>query len=146
MEEANKLALKYNVDTEKAKVAGLLHDCAKIKGDSSNNLLHAKEGSELAQVVYNINDFEVLDAIRYHTTGRRNMTMLEKVVFIADKIEPNRKYEGVEKLRSMAYLNIDDAIIKSIMDTIAYVRKRNLKLDSDSLETLEFLKEVKFDS
>jgi predicted HD superfamily hydrolase involved in NAD metabolism len=140
MEEAERIALKYGADPEKAKKAGLLHDCAKSKGSDSDNLLHSKKGAQLARTLYNIDDDEILDAIRFHTTGREGMTLLEKIIFIADKIEPSRNYEGVEELRSLAYKDIDEAIILSLTNTINYVKKRNLHLDDDSVKTLEFLK------
>lgn len=140
MNEAEKLALTYNIDTQKAKIAGLLHDCAKSKGVEGDNIRHAITGKEHARILYNIDDEEILNAIRYHTTGRENMNMLEKIIFIADKIEPGRNYEGVHELRELAYKNIDEAIIKSLNSTIEYVKKRNLELDIDSVRTLDYLK------
>ena len=104
------LAMKYEADLEKAELAGLLHDCAKelpekklIKicrdhGEKISTmefkqpfLLHGKAGACLARNKFGVEDEEVLDAIRYHTTGRPAMTLLEKIVFVADYIEPNRK-------------------------------------------------------
>ncbi|MGD9568512.1 MAG: bis(5'-nucleosyl)-tetraphosphatase (symmetrical) YqeK [Sedimentibacter sp.] len=142
MEEAEKLALHYGLDTGKAKIAGLLHDCGKMK-KGKDNLTHSKLGAQLAKEIFNIQDIEILDAIMYHTTGRENMTLLGKIIFIADKIEPRRKYDGVDSLRKAAYENIDDAIIMSLERTIEYVKMRNLELDNESIKTLEFLKEVK---
>lgn len=141
MEEAEKLALFYNCDTEKAKIAGLLHDCGKSR--CSDNIRHAKKGAELAIVKYGVKDNDIINAIMYHTTGRVNMTLLEKIIFIADKIEPNRKYEGVEEIRKAVYLDIDEAIVKSLESTIEYVKKRNLVLDIESINTLNYLKEEK---
>ncbi|HAQ41678.1 MAG TPA: phosphohydrolase [Clostridiales bacterium] len=143
MKEAEKLAFHYGVDEEKAKIAGLLHDCGKRMTKGQDNLTHSKTGAELAEEVFDVHDKEILNAIMYHTTGRENMTMLEKIIFIADKIEPRRKYDGVEELRKKAYTDIDAAVIMSLENTIEYVKKRNLKLDNDSLKTLKFLKEVK---
>lgn len=140
MEEAEKLAIHYNIDVQKAKIAGLLHDCGKKMTKGKDNLTHSKEGAELAREVFGIQDEEILDAIRYHTTGRENMTMLEKIVFMADKIEPRRQYEGVDELRKKAYSNIDEAIIMSLESTVEYVKMRNLELDNDSLITLKFLR------
>lgn len=140
MEESEKLASIYNVDIEKARIAGLLHDCAKKMIKGQDNLTHSKSGAEMARNIFGINDEEILNAITYHTTGRENMTLLEKIIFIADKIEPRRSYEGVEELREIAYNNIDLAIIKSLESTISYVKKRNLELDIDSVNTLEFLR------
>lgn len=140
MEEAERLALHYGVSTEKAKIAGLLHDCGKKMSKGIDNMTHAKLGAELAKNVYNVHDEEILNAIMYHTTGRENMTKLDKIIFIADKIEPRRKYEGVDELRIIAYKNIDDAIIMSLESTINYVKNRNLELDNESIMTLNFLR------
>jgi len=139
MEEAEKLAVNYNINVEKAKIAGLLHDCGKLWDKQTDNLKHAKLGAELAKNTYNIEDVDILNAIRYHTTGRETMSLLEKIIYIADKIEPNRKFEGVEEMRKLAYENINEAIIKSLMSTIAYVKQRNLELDMESLKTLNYL-------
>lgn len=139
MEEAEKLAIAYNVDVEKAMIAGALHDCGKLLDEHNDNLSHAKTGAELAKNTYNIEDIDILNAIRYHTTGRESMNILEKIIYIADKIEPNRKFEGVEELRRLVYVNINDAIIKSLMGTIEYVKKRNLEIDLESQKTLNYL-------
>ena len=139
MEESVILAINYGVDIEKAKIAGLLHDCGK-KLRAQDNLTHSKTGAEVAKEVFDIQDEEILNAIRYHTTGRENMTMLEKIIFIADKIEPGRQYEGVDELRKKAYLNIDEAIVMSLESTVEYVKMRNLELDENSLITLKFYK------
>ncbi len=139
MEEAVKLAETYNVDVNKAKIAGLLHDCGKLWDKQTDNLRHAKIGADLAKKTYNIEDVDILNAIRYHTTGREAMSLLEKIIYIADKIEPNRNFEGVEEMRKLAYNNIDEAIIKSLISTISYVKNRNMKLDTDSLKTLNYL-------
>lgn len=142
MEEAVRLAAIYRADEEQAKIAGLLHDCGKSM-DKNDNLTHAKKSAELARTVYGIEDEEILSAIRYHTTGREDMTMLEKIVYLADKTEKNRRYEGVEELRTLADEDIDDAIICSLERTIEYVKMRSQELDIESLKTLKFLKEEK---
>jgi putative nucleotidyltransferase with HDIG domain len=141
MEEAEKLASVYGCDMSKAKIAGLLHDCG--KGRCRDNLKHAKKSAELAQAKFGVKDKDIINAIKYHTTGRVNMTFLEKIIFIADKIEPNRHYEGVEEIRKEAYSNIDAAIIKSLESTIEYVKNRNMVLDMESVYTLNYLKEGK---
>lgn len=140
MEEAEKLAVHYKADVEKAKIAGLLHDCGKKMTKGSDNLTHASLSAKLAREHFNIQDAEILDAIMYHTTGREDMTMLDKIIFIADKIESRRKYDKVEELRKKAYENIDDAIVLSVESTVEYVKMRNLELDHESLKTLEFIR------
>jgi len=139
MEEAERLAKVYNCDTVKAKVAGLLHDCGKSR--NGDNLTHAKKSAELAIIKYGINDKEIIDAIQYHTTGRVNMNLLEKIIYIADKIEPNRDYEGVDELRRIAYVDINKALVMSLERTIEYVKKRNMELDVESVKVLNCLKE-----
>jgi len=139
MEESMKLAQVYNVNIEKAKIAGLLHDCGKLSDKEIDNLNHADIGAETAKRIYNIVDIDILNAIRYHTTGREAMSLLEKIIYIADKIEPNRNYEDVEEIRKLAYNNINKAIIKSLMSTISFVKLRKLELNEESLKTLNYL-------
>ncbi|MFA9422948.1 MAG: bis(5'-nucleosyl)-tetraphosphatase (symmetrical) YqeK [Sedimentibacter sp.] len=139
MEEAEKLALVYGADKEKARIAGLLHDCGKSINEN-DNLTHAITSANLARTNYDICDEDIINAILYHTTGRENMGILEKIVFIADKIEKNRHYDGIEELREKAYRNIDEALINSLESTIDYVNTRNLELDIESIKTLNFLR------
>ena len=113
VDTAKMLANLYDEDVEKAQIASILHDCAKeytreemerlctyYGYESSDNmskepaLLHSKIGSILANATYGVNDEYVLDAIKYHTTGRKDMTMLDKIIFIADYIEPSRNAEN----------------------------------------------------
>lgn len=140
MNEAEKLAHHYGSDIEKAKIAGLLHDCGKKMTKGNDNLTHSKVGAEIANEVFDVHDEEILNSIKYHTTGRENMTLLDKIIFTADKIEPGRKYEGVDEIRKVAYTNIDEAIIMSLESTIEYVKMRKLELDNDSITTLKFLR------
>ncbi len=159
-EEAVKLAEIYGTptDCEKAKVAGLLHDCAKdypqtlrerfckeykIKTDEimekQPDLIHPFLGAEVAKREYQIQDEEILNAIRYHTTGRANMTLLEKIVFIADYIEPHReKFEGLEEARRLAYSDLDMAIKVILEQTIDFVKQRGRLLHPLSLEALDY--------
>ncbi len=140
MNTAVDLASYYNISTEKAELAGLLHDSGKLLNQNVGNLEHAVYGSKIAANKYEINDTDVINAILYHTTGRENMTMLDKIIYIADKIEPNRKYDGVELLRELAFTNIDKAIIKSLESTFEYLKSKNIEIDSKSITTYEFLK------
>lgn len=107
---AIKLAKQLGVNVEKAEITALLHDCAKYLDASSFNgftlekgvpkaIEHQFLGAYVAKTVLNINDEEILDAIRYHSTGKENMSLLAKIIYVADLIEPNRKYSGVEILR-----------------------------------------------
>lgn len=152
-DEARKLAEKYGEDPERAYIAGLVHDCAKevppedmegilktrygITVDSMSRLtpkiLHGVLGACEAQRRFGIYDPEILAAVKYHTTGKGNMSMLEKIIYIADYIEPNRDFDGVEHLRHLAYKNIDEAIIKGIDDTILDLVERGLLLHPDTI-------------
>ncbi|EJO5346425.1 bis(5'-nucleosyl)-tetraphosphatase (symmetrical) YqeK [Clostridium botulinum] len=139
-ETAVKLAEKYNVDVYKTKIAALCHDCAKNMSDnellniikkhnisldwiSLKNLqiTHGLVATIIMKEEMGIQDVDILNAVKYHTTGRNNMSMLEKVVYLADIIEPLRAFDGVERLRELAFIDIDKAMIESLNSTIEYV-------------------------
>lgn len=84
-------------------------------------LLHGPVGAVVARTEYGIENKEILGAIKYHTTGRKNMSVLEKIIYLADFIEPGRSYPGVDKLRKMAFENLDDAMIQALTNTIRYI-------------------------
>ncbi|MTI68748.1 MAG: HD domain-containing protein [Firmicutes bacterium] len=153
MKTAIKLAKKYNVDKKKAAIAGLLHDCAKYKDiqlllkracefgiildntmKKSPSLIHGPLGAEVANKEYNVKDKEILDAIRFHTTGRENMTILEKIVYISDYIEPNRKFNGIENIRYIAYRDLEQALILSMNNTIKYIIDRDLLIHMNTIK------------
>lgn len=142
MEEAVRLSILHGGDIEKSRIAGLLHDCGKSM-EKNDNLTHAAKSVELARTIYHVDDEDILNAILYHTTGREHMTMLEKIIYIADKTEPGRKFDDVENLRKIANININDALIYSLERTIEYVKQKNQDLDIESIKTLNFLKEEK---
>ena len=154
------MAMRYDVDVQKALYAGLLHDCAKcIPSDKkirlcekyglpvssvekeNPSLLHARLGAYLAHEKYGVKDEEIICAIESHTTGRPGMSMLEKIVYIADYIEPNReKFDGLEEARRLAYLDLDMAMKYILESTIAFVKERGRLLHPLSLEALEYYK------
>ncbi|HCX65877.1 MAG TPA: phosphohydrolase [Eubacteriaceae bacterium] len=140
VETAKELAVHYKINEEKAEIAALCHDCAKefsknqlleyvreyqIPVDEVTlyepELLHGPVGRVVAKEELGITDEEVLEAIENHTTGDVDMSMLEKIIYLADFIEPTRQYQGVEALRSLAFENLDHALIQSFDNTIAYV-------------------------
>ncbi len=143
-------------------VCCLLHDCAKdypesmrlrfckeykVKTDEIMNkqtdLIHPFLGAEVAKREYQVLDEDVLNAIRFHTTGRPNMSLLEKIVFIADYIEPNReKFGGLDEARRLAYLDLDKAMVYILENTIEYVKARGRMLHPLSLEALEYYKNL----
>ena len=107
--------------------------------DKKIDLVHPFLGAEVAKREFGVEDEEVLNAIKYHTTGRPNMTMLEKIVFVADFIEPNRKkIDNLEEIRKVAYEDIDKAVKMILENTIEFVRKSGKVLHPLSLEALEY--------
>jgi predicted HD superfamily hydrolase involved in NAD metabolism len=142
METAIKLAEKYGADEKKAELAAIFHDYAKFRPkdemkeiiisngmpvellDYNSELWHAPVGAYLAEKEAGITDCEVLDAIRYHTSGRTGMTLLEKVIYLADYIEPGRHFPGVEEVRELAESSLDKALIKSVQNTIMFLVKK----------------------
>ncbi|WP_313524729.1 nicotinate-nucleotide adenylyltransferase [Anaerotignum sp.] len=162
-DEAERLAEIYGTqgDKQKARVAGLLHDCAKdfpievrdrfckeykVPVDEYmkkiTDLIHPFLGAEVARRDYLVSDEEILGAIRFHTTGRANMTLLEKIIYIADYIEPNReKFDGIEEARRLAYLDLDMAMKYILEQTIEYVKSRGREVHPFSIEALEYYKD-----
>lgn len=160
MNEAKKLAQIYGLDQEKAAIAGLLHDCARYEDKTqllkksqefdiildklytkNFNLLHAPLGARVASESYNIDDKDILNAIKYHTTGRKDMSMLEKIVYMADYIEPKRDFEGIKEVRNLCYeeKDLNKALIRSIDNTIRYIIEKNLIIHEDTIKARNFL-------
>ena len=136
--EAVKLAEKYGADVEKAEIAGILHDIAKetpveeqlqilnksgiIKNTAdiaSPKLLHAQTATVLLPELFCITDADIITAIRFHTTAREGMSLLEKVLYVADYISEDRIYDGVEELRKVAYESLEEAMLIGLQFTIA---------------------------
>lgn len=139
-EEAKRLAGLYGADEEKAYLAGLLHDCAKEADNpikrceelgvplddimrSSAGLIHGPLGAEIARLEFGIADEEIQGAIRWHTVGKADMTILEKIIYIADMTEPNRDFNGVDKLRGTVDKDINEAILISIEEQLKRLSK-----------------------
>lgn len=158
---AASLAMVHGADTESALLAGMLHDCAKcfsakklISLCKKNNLpisevelqnptalLHAKAGSFLAQEKYGISDEDILNAIKYHTTGRPDMSKLEKILYIADYIEPGRMHAAnLKQIRKTAYEDLDRALFRILEDTLAYLHSTGGRIDSMTKATYESVK------
>lgn len=155
---AIKLALKYGESTYKASIAGLVHDCAKnMKNDEiislvkengyevddiyKNNpeLLHGLAGAIVAKKVMGIEDEDIFNAIAYHTTARENMSLLEKIIYIADYVEPSRKFPGINELRKVAYESLEEALILSLSNTIGYVVSKEKILHLDTVKARNYL-------
>lgn len=153
-ETAVRLAKHYGVSEEQARVAALLHDCAKglsrftlLKRLETSDividemersieaLLHGPVGAVIAREDFGIRDAAILRAIRFHTTGSPDMTLLDKVIFLADYIEPNRACPGVEELRRLAFQDLDQAVAHAAGRTIVYEINRNNLIHLRTVET-----------
>ncbi|TYQ15933.1 UNVERIFIED_CONTAM: putative HD superfamily hydrolase involved in NAD metabolism [Acetivibrio alkalicellulosi] len=154
MDTAIELALRYGQDEEKAAIAGLLHDCAKDIGIDEifticekhklnvnevemlqPKLLHGPVGAVVAMEEFNVHDEDILNAIRYHTLGRENMTILEKIVFIADYIEPGRDFIGIEEVREIAFEDLDKTMIISIDNIISHIIAKGVLIHPIAIDT-----------
>jgi len=157
-ETAVALAKKYGENIESARIAGLVHDCGKNMKDEqlikvandhelqndeiylrNPSILHGLVGSIIAREVMGIQEEGILNAIRYHTTGRRNMSVLEKIIYIADYIEPLREFSGVDKLRILSMVDLDAAVIQSLENTIKYVISQKQLLHIDTVQARNYL-------
>ena len=151
---AENIARHYGISTDKAKVLGLIHDCAKdysiieLRGlikkynikiseieKNIPGLWHAYVGAELARDIFNIKDQEMLDAIRYHSTGSRKIGLLGKIIYISDKIEPDRKTEQLDKVRKLVWQDIDLAMLELLNQEIKSLIYRNLIIHPETLHT-----------
>ena len=157
---AASLAMAHGESVKKAYLAGLLHDNAKcIEGEKkirlcekyglpirdverqNPELLHAGLGSYLAQHEYGVEDPDILLAISSHTTGRPGMSRLEKILFIADYIESNRKsIPGLDKVRSFAFTDLDNAVLAKLEGTIHYISSKSAAMDQMTHETYAYYK------
>jgi predicted HD superfamily hydrolase involved in NAD metabolism len=153
MESAIHLAKQYGVDERKAELAAIFHDYAKFRPKDemreiivtqgmpqdllkyNSELWHAPVGAYLAEREAGITDREVLDAVRFHTSGRRGMTKLEKVIYLADYIEPGRHFPGVEEVRALAKVDLNDALIKAVQNTIMFLMKKNQAIYPETFHT-----------
>lgn len=158
MDTSISLARLYNCDLDKARIAGLLHDCAKFSDSiyllkmvkdfdiilddimlSNHELIHGPLGSKIAEKVYNIKDKEILDSIYYHTTGRENMTLLEKIIYIADYIEPGRNFPGVNEFRDLARKNLDKCVRLSMENTLKYLMDKGKLIHLDTIRARNYM-------
>ncbi|WP_003542246.1 bis(5'-nucleosyl)-tetraphosphatase (symmetrical) YqeK [Desulfotomaculum nigrificans] len=152
-ETAVKLAHKYGADPQKAWLAGILHDIARDLSDSEmlNRaqkanlqvseygfamplLLHGPVGAVMAREQFQITDPEIINAIALHTVGSEYMALLDKILFVADKIEPNRRFSGVEEIRKQADTDLDLALISCFDEGIRYTLKLGYLLHPTSVK------------
>lgn len=160
---AANLAACHGGDIEKALVAGMLHDCAKGLPDHKllehcekhhipvskeerrkPSLLHAKVGSYLAHKKYRVSDTDILNAICYHTTGRPEMSLLEKIIFVADYMEPGRRQAPrLEQIRRTSYADLDQAVLMILEDTLAYLQESSSVIDQTTRETYNYYLKIR---
>ena len=160
---AMSMAMKYNPQPDnnefmiKAEIAGLLHDCAKCmdndkkiricnknqisysKIEAENPyLLHGQVGAYIARKEFDILDEDILNAITWHTTGRPDMSLLEKIIFVADYIEPSRRpIPELNLIRQLAFTDIDQAVIKILENTLKYLNEKGNPIDDMTQKTYD---------
>lgn len=154
------LAMRYGEDVQRAELAGLLHDCAKcldnekkvhickkndifISEAEQRNpfLLHAKVGGHLAKTKYKIDDEDIINAVLHHTTGRPGMSLLEKIVYIADYIEPGRENApNLDEVRKLSFQDLDEALLRILEDILVHLKTSKKEIDPMTQMTYEFYK------
>ena len=152
------LAMRYGYPLDKAELAGLLHDCAKRYDDQTIlelcekhgievtpaerlalPVLHAKYGAWMAEHRFEVQDREILDAIACHTTGKPDMGLLDKILFVADFIEPRRNQaENLPDMRRLAFIDLDEALFQILEGMLAYLEREGQYIDSMSQETYQY--------
>ena len=155
---ATSLAMCHGGDIQKAELAGMLHDCAKCMDHDKKIalckkhnisitmleqrnpfLLHAKVGSFIAMNSYCIHDTDIINSILNHTTGRPGMSLLEKIIFVADYIEPSRKRApNLKEIRSLAFQNLNKALLWILKDTLHYLEEIGGEIDPMTQKTYNF--------
>ena len=161
---AMKLAEKFGEGSpelvEKAELAALYHDMYRgVPVDVLNyyvkhldldekrykdnaNLAHGKIAAIVIQRDFDEKDQDIINAVSYHTTGRPEMSLLEKIIYIADAVEPNRSYPGVQNLRQILEYDLDKAVLQSLTNTINYVRSEKKFLDEDTVLAKEYFEKL----
>ncbi len=160
MYTAASLAMCYDEDIEKTLLAGLLHDCAKCLSDDTKiklckkyhlsvseieranpSLLHAKLGAFLAAKKYHVKDKDIINAIASHTTGCPHMSLLDKIIYIADYIEPGRKeLPNMAEVRKLAFTDIDTCLYRILEDSVEYLNSKNVPVDPMTEKTFLYYK------
>ncbi|MCD7743883.1 MAG: bis(5'-nucleosyl)-tetraphosphatase (symmetrical) YqeK [Lachnospiraceae bacterium] len=161
MYTAASLAMCYGEDLERTSVAGLLHDCAKCIPNPQKlklcehyklpvsdierkapHLLHAKLGASIARDKYGVDDSDILNAIRFHTTGRAGMSQMEKIIFVADYIEPGRtKAPNLPQIRKTAFADLDLAVYLTLRDTLIFLEEKKTNLDNQTIVAYNYYEE-----
>nr|WP_300002102.1 bis(5'-nucleosyl)-tetraphosphatase (symmetrical) YqeK [Tissierella sp.] len=151
------LAELYGEDLEKTKIAALLHDSAKfISKDKvfemardlnlldddiylyNKEIIHASLGAALAKINYGIEDADILNSISYHTTGRAGMSLLEKIIFIGDYIEPSREFDGIQEIRDLAFKDLDASLLLALDTNLKFLLDRKKLISKDTIEARNY--------
>ncbi|MBE6848435.1 MAG: HD domain-containing protein [Ruminococcus sp.] len=154
---ARELAKRYGADADKAYFAGLVHDICKelpfeeqeqlvLASDMQPDLaeLHSKKvwhgiaGAQLLRTEFGITDMDILNAVRFHTVGRAQMSLLEEIIYIADMISEERDYKGVGRMRRLAYENLQEAMLEALQDSAAAVLKKGVMLPEYSIAAYNY--------
>lgn len=152
------LANIHGEDCNKAEIAALAHDVAKnmkiealkkaideeniiLTTDENNTqeIWHAIVGPILGRRIFEIEDEEILNAMRWHTTGKENMTKLEKIIYLADMIEPSRQFKGVDEIRLEAKVDLDKALMKALTHTSKYLLDKGFAIDVNTMKARNYL-------
>jgi predicted HD superfamily hydrolase involved in NAD metabolism len=155
---AKKLAIINGVSEEEAEIAALCHDIAKnltqdemktliiknnviLSEDEKNSLQlwHGILGPYVAKKALNVDNEEILSAIRWHTTGKEKMTKLEKIIYIADMIEPSRTFEGVDEVREVTLNNLDEGVLLGLTQTINFLLLEGNTIDLNTVKARNYL-------
>jgi len=158
VDTAIRLAKINKVDEKKAEIAALAHDIAKnmtiyelkdildknnieLSYDEEKNqeLWHSMVGPIVAKEIFGIEDEEILSAMRWHTTGKENMSKLDKVIYMADMIEPNRNFKGVDNLRRETFKDLDNGVLQGLNHTIKYLLNKGVAIDINSIKARNYL-------
>ena len=153
---AAKRAVAMGIDEKKAIEAALFHDCAKnielsspllsgfylptAWGEVPQSVVHQFSGAYLAENAFGVTDSDILNAVRYHTSGRKNMSELEKLIFLADMVEEERSYDGVEDLRTLFWDgdNLDECLERALKETVAFLQKKGADIYPLTLEAYAY--------
>lgn len=158
-ETAKKLAVLNGIDETKAEIAGLAHDIAKnlskeemiqiikenniklsLVEENNLNLWHSIIAPIVAENELKIHDEEILESLRWHTTGKEDMSVLVKIIYIADMIEPGRSFEGLEEIRKATFENLDKGVYTGLTHSIKFLIDKDLLIDENTIRARNYLK------
>ena len=140
MDLAESMAIRFGEDPEKAKFASLLHDYEKDpSGGVENDLSHGALAAQTAMDMFAVEDEDILNSIRWHTTGRAGMSRLELIVFLADTLEPGRNYDNIGRLRDTCMDDLESGALQVLVELKKYLEGKGLSVSTDTVEAIEYL-------